>query len=55
MATGDVSKLPTITFCDVFFPSKLILKCCNFSTDGDRVKGFSALITPYLKINPMPF
>jgi hypothetical protein len=34
MATGDVSKLPKITFLHRFFsPSKLISKCCNFSMD----------------------
>jgi hypothetical protein len=28
---GDVSKLPKITIFALFFPSKLISKCCNFS------------------------
>jgi hypothetical protein len=37
---GDSSKLPKITILRWFFPSKLILKCCNFSMDWDRVKGF---------------
>jgi hypothetical protein len=29
----DVSKLPKITICHCFFPSKLITKCSNFSMD----------------------
>ena len=48
---GDISKLPKITILRWFFPSKLISKCCNFSMDWDRVKGFSALVTRYLMIN----
>jgi hypothetical protein len=38
-----------------FFPSKLISKCCNFSMNWDRVKGFSASATCYPKIDLRPF
>jgi hypothetical protein len=48
---GDISKLPKITILRWFFPSKLILKCCNFLMDWDRVKCFSALVTRYLMID----
>jgi hypothetical protein len=48
---GDISKLPKITILPRFFPSKFISKCCNFSRDWDRVKGFSALVTRYLMID----
>jgi hypothetical protein len=48
---GDISKLPKITILPQFFPSKIISKCCNFSRDWDRVKGFSALVTRYLMID----
>jgi hypothetical protein len=34
-----------------FFPSKFISKCCNFSRDWDRVKGFSALVKRYIMID----
>jgi hypothetical protein len=43
--------LPKITILRWFFPSKLISKCCHFSMDWDRVKGFSALVTRYLMID----
>jgi hypothetical protein len=43
--------LPKITILPRFFPSKFVLKCCNFSRDWDRVKGFSALVTRYLMID----
>jgi hypothetical protein len=42
-------------FCIVFFPSKLLSKCCNFSMQWDRVKGFSALVKCNLKIDLRPF
>jgi hypothetical protein len=29
----DISKLPKITILPRFFPSKFVLKCCNFSRD----------------------
>jgi hypothetical protein len=51
MATRGVSKLPKITILPRFFPLKFISKCCKFSRDWDRVKGFSALVTRYLMIN----
>jgi hypothetical protein len=47
---GDISKLPKITILPRFFRSKFISKCCNFSRDWDRVKGFSALVPRYLMI-----
>jgi hypothetical protein len=43
--------LPKITILPRFFPSKFISKCCNFSRDWDRVKGFSALVTRYIMID----
>jgi hypothetical protein len=44
--------LPKVTiFHCFFFPSKLISKCCNFSMNWDRVKGFSASVTSYTKID----
>jgi hypothetical protein len=55
MATGDVSKLPKITILHCFFPSKPISKCCNFSMNWDRVKGFSASVNSYPKIDLRPF
>jgi hypothetical protein len=48
-----VRKNNTILHC--FFPSKLSSKCCNFSMNWDRVKGFSALVTSYPKIDLRPF
>jgi hypothetical protein len=33
----------------------LISKCCNFSMDWDRVKGFSPLVTRYLMIDQGSF
>jgi hypothetical protein len=48
---GDISKLQKITIFASIFPSKFISKCCNFSRDWDRVKGFSALVTHYLMID----
>jgi hypothetical protein len=42
-------------FCIVFFPSILIPKCCNFSMNRDRAKGFSACVTSYPKIDLKPF
>jgi hypothetical protein len=50
---GDVSKLRKKSlFCIVvFFQSKLISKCCNFSMNQDRVKGFSASVTRYPEID----
>jgi hypothetical protein len=48
---GDISKLPKITILPRFIPSIFILKCCNFSRDLERVKGFSALVTLYLMID----
>jgi hypothetical protein len=51
MATRDISKLPKITILRWFFTSKFISKCCNFSMDWGRVKGFSALVTHYLTID----
>jgi hypothetical protein len=47
--------LPKITILHCFFPSKLISKCCNFSMNWDRVKGFSASVTSYPKIDLRPF
>jgi hypothetical protein len=47
--------LPKITIFALFFPSKLISKCCNFSMNWDGVKGFSASVTSYLKIDLRPF
>jgi hypothetical protein len=49
--------LPKITMLHCFFPSKLISKCCNFSMNWDtcRVKGFSASVTSYPKIELRPF
>jgi hypothetical protein len=55
MARGDVSKLPKITILHCFFPWKLILKCCNFSMNWDRVKGYLASVTSYPKIYLRPF
>jgi hypothetical protein len=48
---GDISNLPNINIFRWFFPLKLILKCCNFSMDWDRVKGFSELVTHYLMVD----
>jgi hypothetical protein len=46
MATGRRLKIAKIHYFAyifvVFFPSKLISMCCNFSMNSDRVKGFSA-------------
>jgi hypothetical protein len=39
----------------MIFPSKLISKYCNFLMDWDRVQGFSALVTRYLKVSLWPF
>jgi hypothetical protein len=50
-----ISKLRKITILHCFFPSKLISKCCNFSIQWDRVKGFSALVTRHLKFDLRPF
>jgi hypothetical protein len=53
---GDVSKLRKITiYYIVFFQSKLISKCCNFSMHWGRIKGFSAFVTCYLRIDLMLF
>jgi hypothetical protein len=41
--------LPKITILRLFFPSKLISKCCNFSMDWDS-QMISALVTRYLMI-----
>jgi hypothetical protein len=48
---GDISKMPIITILPWFFPSKFISKCYNFSRDWDSVKGFSALVTRYRRID----
>jgi hypothetical protein len=56
MATGGRLKIAkNHYFALVFFPSKLISKCCNFSMQWDRVKDFSVLFTRHLKINLRPF
>jgi hypothetical protein len=47
--------LPKITILHCFFPSKLTSKCCNFWMNWDRVKGFSASVTSYPKIDLRPF
>jgi hypothetical protein len=51
MATRRHLKIAKNRYFALIFPSKLISKCCNFSMDWDRVKGFSALVTHYLTIN----
>jgi hypothetical protein len=57
MATGVRLKIANITILRgfflffFFFSTKLISKCCNFLMDCDRVKGFSALVTRYLKVD----
>jgi hypothetical protein len=53
MGTGGRLKIPKITIlhCFLFF-IKPDSKCCNFSMDPNRVKGFSA--TRYLKIDLRP-
>jgi hypothetical protein len=48
---GDTSKLSKINILPWFFPSNFISKCCNFSRDSDRVKGFSVLVTRYRRID----
>jgi hypothetical protein len=56
MTTGGTSQnCQKSLFCIVFFPSKLISKFCNFSMNWDRVKGFSASVTSYPKIDLRPF
>jgi hypothetical protein len=55
MATRGFSKLRKNHYFAFFFPLKLISKCCNFSMNWDRVKGFSAPVTNYPKIDQRPF
>jgi hypothetical protein len=43
--------LQKITILRWFFPIKLISKCCNFSMNEDRVKGFTVLVTRYLMVD----
>jgi hypothetical protein len=52
---GTFQNCQKTLFCIVFFSSKLISKCCNFSMNWNRVKGFSASVTSYPKINLRPF
>jgi hypothetical protein len=50
MATGGCLKI-----AKKITGKKLISKGCNFSMHWDRVKGFSAFVTLYLKIDLSPF
>jgi hypothetical protein len=54
VATKGRLKIAKITILHCFFPSKLISKCYNFSMNWVRVKGFSASVTSYPRIDLPP-
>jgi hypothetical protein len=55
VATGAYSKLRKIIILHCVFQSKLISKCCNFSMNYDKVRGYSASVTSYPEIDLRPF
>jgi hypothetical protein len=51
MATRGHLKIGKKHYFALIFSIKIDSKCCNFSMDWDRVKGFLALITSYLMVH----